>query len=366
MRIKDVKFQVFKRDLPVPADRLVVSGVSMEKIWTEGVLVRILTDEGIEGNGMNTGGRAMAEYLSNLKPALIGQDPLDREKIWQELWHLDRLMFLPQLALGSIDVALWDIGGKAAGLPIYKLLGAYRDKVRAYASSMGTPDVESCVQQALHYKNKGYTAYKIHAWGIADKDIEVCKAVREAVGHDIDLMLDAMGYSHEEALRVGRELEKLGFFWYEEPVLDYDIHGYKQLSRALDIPIVGTEVIPGSLYSAPEYIVTGAVDIIRGDVLFKGGITPVKKLAALAEAFGMNMEIHTNCNPLGNSAHMHVTCSIKNCEFYEVFVPEEYFSFGVKEDIRIDDEGYAHVPQKPGLGMEIDWNSIDKWTIATL
>ena len=366
MRISDVKFQVLKRDLPDRVEKFVVLGISMEKLWTEGVLVRILTDEGIEGNGITTGGRGMAEYLSILKPALLGQDPLDREKIWQELWHLDRLTFLPQLALGAIDVALWDIGGKAAKLPIYKLLGAYRDKVKAYASSMTLPNVEAYVQQALHYKSKGYTAYKIHAWGIPDKDVEVCKAVREAVGYDMDLMFDAMGYGHGEALRVGRELEKLSFYWYEEPVQDYDIHGYIQLSKALDIPVLGTEVIPGSIYSTPEYIVRGAVDIIRGDVLFKGGITAIKKMAALAEAFGMNMEIHTNCNPLGNAAHMHVTCSIKNCEFYEVFVPEEYFNFGVKEDIRIDDEGYAHVPQQPGLGMEIDWDSIDKWTITTL
>ena len=352
--------------MPVPAEKLVVSGVSMEKLWTEGVLVRILTDEGIEGNSLCSGGRGMAEYLTPLKPALLGQDPLDREKIWQELWRLDRLMFLPQHALGAIDVALWDIAGKAAKLPIYKLLGAYRDKVKAYASSMGLPNVEACVQQALHYKSKGYSAYKIHAWGIPDKDVELCKAVREAVGYDMDLMLDAMGYRHEDALRIGRELEKLSFYWFEEPVQDYDIHGYIQISRALDIPVLGIEVLPGSLYSAPEYIVRGAVDMIRGDVLFKGGITAVKKMAALAEAFGMNMEIHTNCNPLGNAAHMHVTCSIKNCEFYEVFVPEEYFNFGVKEDIRIDDEGYAHVPQQPGLGMEIDWDSIDKWTITTL
>lgn len=371
MKIVDVKIQVIKRDIPAPTGiGLRHEGISFMESLAEVPVVRILTDVGIEGNGfisLTASGVATAQYLSPLKPLLIGEDPLDRERLWHKLWSISRLLHLPQPALGAIDVALWDIGGKVANLPIYQLLGGYREKVRACASTMQLTSLDAYVEQALQCKEKGYTALKLHVEGIPERDLAVCRAVRKAVGDDMTLMHDPVGlYDHEQALMVGRELEELKFYWYEEPLPDTDIHGLTQLSNALDIPIAGLEDLPGNFYTVAEYITSGALDIIRGDVLLKGGITSLKKMAALAEAFGMKCEIHLSLSPVMNAANLHVACAIRNCDFYESFVPEEIFNFGVKKDIEIDKQGYAHVLKGPGLGMEIDWDYINKYTIATI
>ena len=353
MRIKDIKIQVISRD-PPPTEAVGprYGGISFLDELYEVPIVTIITDDGIEGHAFGSNGLALAHYLAKLRPLLVGEDPLDREKIWQKLWVQSRILFLPQTALGVIDVALWDIGGKAANLPIYKLLGAYRDKVKAYASSTQRPAPESYVQEALEVKARGFTAYKLHIPGIPGKDLEICRAVREAVGDDMLLMLDPVArYHREQALMVGREIEKLNFYWYEVPISDFDIDGLVELSRALDIPIAGLEVRPGNLYAVKEYLVRGAVDIVRSDVQFNGGITQLRKVAALAEAFGMRCEIHTNFNPLMNAANLHVTCSIKNCEFYEWWVPERLiWDFGVIESLTVDQEGYVHAPK--GRGSE--------------
>ena len=365
MKITDVKVQVIRRE--VSGGTLSHGGISFIKEHTEVPIFRIFTDEGIEGTSCGRSGLLLAQYLASLKPLLIGEDPLYIERIWQKLWQMDRVTHPPSPALGVVDVALWDIVGKAANLPIYQLLGAYRDKVKAYASSAQYPNVEAYVKQALECKARGFTAYKLHVSGIPSEDLAVCRAVREAVGDDMILMHDPVGlYDREQAMMVGRELEKLNFYWYEEPVSDFDIDGLIQLRNALDIPIVALETLPGNIYIRAQYIARGAVDIVRADVCNHGGITPLKKIASLAEAFGMKCEIHVCPNPWTDTANLHVICAIKNCEFYEWFVPDELLQFGVKENLKLDSEGYVHVPKGPGLGIEPDWEYIDSHTIQTL
>jgi len=331
-------------------------------------VISIITDEGIEGNSFGINGLALAHYLAKLRPLLLGEDPLYREKIWQKIWRYSRAVSLPQTAIGVIDVALWDIGGKAANLPIYKLLGAYRNKVKAYASSVQRPTLESYVQEALESKKRGFFGYKLHTPGIPSKDLEICRAVRDAVGNDMLLMLDPVArYDREQALAVGKEIEKLDFYWYEEPISDFDSDGLVQLCAALDIPIASLEGRPGNLYAVKDYLVRGAVDIVRSDAVANGGITQLRKVSILAEAFGMKCEIHTNHNPLMNAANLHVTCSIKNCEFYEWWLPEKLlWDFGVKESLKVDNEGYVHAPERPGLGIDVDWEYVNAHTIAVL
>jgi len=369
MKITDVKIRVIRRDAP-PSQEIGprYGGISFLNELYEVPIVTIATDEGIEGTSFGSNGLALAHYLAKLKPLLIGEDPLSRESIWQKIWEQSRILFLPQTALGAIDVALWDIGGKTANLPVYKLLGAYRKKVKAYASSTQRPSPESYVKEALELKGRGFAAYKLHIPGIPSKDLEVCRSVREAVGDDMVLMLDPVArYDRAQALMVGRELEKLNFYWYEEPISDFDIDGLAQLSQALDIPVAGLEVRPGNLYAVKEYLVRGAVDIVRSDVQFNGGITQLKKVASLAEAFGMRCEIHTSFNPIMNAANLHVACAIKNCEFYEWWVPERLiWDFGVKKSLSVDSQGYVSVPEGPGLGMEVDWEYVNAHLIATL
>jgi L-alanine-DL-glutamate epimerase-like enolase superfamily enzyme len=369
LQIKDVKIQVIRRDIPSSEEiGPKYDGLSFLRELYEVPVVSIITDAGVVGNSFGINGLALAHYLAKLRPLLLGEDPLYIEKIWQKMWKYSRAISLPQPVIGIIDVALWDICGKIANLPIYKLLGSYRDKVKVYASSVQRPTLESYVQEALASKKRGFFGYKLHTPGIPSKDVEICRAVRDAVGNDMLLMLDPVArYDREQALVVGKEIEKLNFYWYEEPISDFDSDGLIHLCAALDIPIASLENQPGNLYAVKDYLVRGAVDIVRSDVVNNGGITQLRKVSALAEAFGMKCEIHTNYNPLVNAANLHVACSIKNCEFYEWWLPEKLlWDFGVKESLKLDKGGYVHAPERPGLGIDVDWEYVDAHTFAAL
>jgi len=323
-------------------------------------VVRVIADDGTEGYAF--GSPDIAEpIINNIKPEIIGQDILAREWIWQRLWYLydyGRHRPFPLGAISAVDIALWDIAGKALGVPVYKLMGAYRDKIKIYASSWGKPSTQDYVDEVTTLKRQGITAYKIHPyWRIGEKDVEVCRAVRQAAGSDMKLMLDPAGhYSRQEAFWVGKELEKLDFYWFEEPIPDYDIEGLNWLREKLNVPICTTETSPMSMFSIPEYILRRAADIIRCDTWLTGGITPTKKVADLGNAFGVQCEIHASWFPTCSVANLHVECAIKNCEFYEFLWPE--WRYGLKGYPEPDAEGYLHVPQEPGLGIEIDWETL--------
>ncbi len=216
------------------------------------------------------------------------------------------------------------------------------------------------MQQAQEYRDLGYRAYKIHPWGDPARDVEAYRALRSELGDEMVLMSDPVaGYTQQQALRIGRELERQNYYWFEEPLSDYDIYGYQELCRALEIPIAGVESTPGGLFSTTQYLTQRAVDIVRSDVSWKGGVTGLMKTAALCEAFGVNCEVHTTTNALLDAANLHVSCAIRNCEYFEVLIPQEPFSFGVKNPIKIDAEGFVHVPEGPGLGAEIDFDVLD-------
>jgi len=260
-----------------------------------------------------------------------------------------------------VDVALWDIAGKAAGLPIHRLLGTCKDHVPAYASSAWLPSPEAYAEEALRFRSQGWTAYKMHPHGVPKEDVAICRAVREAVGEDMVLMLDAMwAYNYEEALKVGRAIEELDYFWYEDPLAKEDIYGYVKLHSKLDIPIMATEFAPGGLYGMAQWVVQGATDILRGDVAICGGITPLMKIANLAEAFRMKCEIHHGFNSLNNVANLHVTMAVPNCDYYEVFPASGANKYGLVSDIEVDDKGLVYAPEKPGLGYEIDWELVNR------
>jgi L-alanine-DL-glutamate epimerase-like enolase superfamily enzyme len=338
------------------------------------VLIRVLTDEGIEGNAFGWGvrsGEVTAKIVADvLKPAMVGEDPFDREKIWQKIRTLDRwLAFFPLYAQGPLDVALWDIAAKYSGLPLYKLLGGYRENVRAYATAAWSiPDIDSYKRQADEVLELGFTAYKMTAWGDPDYDIRLMREMRRHVGDDVDLMLDCVScYDHRTALKVGRAAEELGFYWFEEPLWDHDIHGLVKLCDALDIPVVCTETLPGANYSIAEYIVRGAADIVRADVCWKGGVTSVRKTMHLADCFGMNCEVHTSSHSYTDVANLHIVCAHKNVDFYEFLFPLEYYNdYGVTNPLRIEANGTVSVPQRPGLGLEIDWELLERTKVLEL
>lgn len=338
----------------------------------EFIVVSMKTDEGVEGHSFGFAGRgaemAGAIAASALKPFFVGKDPLARERHWQEFRMYDRWWnHVPIYAYGPFDICLWDIAAEVAGLPLYKLLGVYRDKVPVYASSYVLPTPEDYVRQALEVQGRRFHAYKLHPPGKLDFDIKAYRAVREAVGPEFKLMADPVAaYTYDQALRVGRELERLNYYWLEEPLFDVDFHNLRKLTAELDVPICGTEVLAGSHYSTAECIASGVVDIVRTDVSWKGGVTAVMKTAHLAESFGMRCEIHTAIYHPLEVVNLHCCCAVSNCEFFELLYPLSYGDLGMKAKLNIDAEGYAHPPETPGIGVDFDWDFIDNNTVKKL
>jgi L-alanine-DL-glutamate epimerase-like enolase superfamily enzyme len=333
-------------------------------------LLTIRTDDGVDGHAFL--GSAMRgahldgdSLIQQLKPIVMGQDPLERERLYQALWHKNRATTLR--AIGAMDVALWDIAGKAAGLPIHRLLGSYRDRVPAYASSAVLPSKEAYADEATKFKAEGWTAYKIHPPTDPTLDIEICRAVRRAVGDHHILMLDpTWAYQYPEALRVGKAIEELGYYWYEDPLADDDLYNYVKLKQQLSIPILATEYSPGGFTAFAPWLLARATDFLRGDVAVKGGITALVKSAHLAEAFHMNFEVHHGGNSLNNVANLHVIMAIKNCEFFEVLLPAAAQKYGLVEDIEVDRQGFVHAMNRPGLGASIDFALIERQKVAVL
>ena len=182
-------------------------------------LLRIHTDAGLEGHaflGAATNPASMdgPQLIRSLKPLLMGQDPLERERIHAATRLFSRM--ISYRTIGAMDVALWDLAGKIAGLPVHALMGTMRKSIMGYASSQVLPDIAAYAEQAQQFKADGWKAYKIHPPRVADQDIRVCEAVRKAVGDDFRLMLDpTWSYNYIDALRVGRAIEEMGFYWYE-------------------------------------------------------------------------------------------------------------------------------------------------------
>ena len=172
-------------------------------------------------------------------------------------------------------------------------------------------------------------------------------------------------YGYEDAVRVGRAIEELDFYWYEDPLVEEDLYSYVKLRQKLDIPIMSTEYAPGRYYGMTQWITQYATDILRGDVAVTGGITPLVRLCHLAEGFQMKCEIHHGGNSLNNVANLHVTMAVPNCEFFEYFPSTGGLMFGLVEDIDMSG-GAVHAPTGAGLGYEIDWDRIRAEQIGTL
>ena len=370
MKITDIEIRVCKHQESVMAKGEMRDVQSSDLQF---IMVKLSTDAGIDGISMGFAGMgaemAGAFAADSLKPFFLGKDALAREKHWHDFRRYDRFWHFPPIySYGPFDIGLWDIAGKIADLPLYKFLGHYREKVPTYVSSLFLDSPQDYADQVAEFKQQGFHGYKLHPPGEYYEALETYRLCREQVGDDphFKLMADPVTAHlyYDEALRMGRELEKLNYHWFEEPLYDVDFHGLRRLARDLDIPIAGTEVLAGSHYSTAECIASGVVDIVRSDVSWKGGVTALMKTAHLAESFGVRCEVHTAVYPALDIVNLHCCCAIANCEFFEALVPSTLMRLGVKNPIQIDAEGYAHPPQGAGLGIEWDWDFIDNATIA--
>lgn len=363
MRIVDVRTTCWRQPpIPIHAGRF---GATQDI-----VLVEVQTDTGLVGHGTarahgGQSGEGIAEaVVRSLKPLLVGQDAWHRERLWQRMVALEPAGYVPVFAISAVDVALWDLAGKAAGQPLYRLLGGRHAQLRGYASSAHLPDVDAYIEEARACIARGYTAYKIHPFGDANRDIALCTALREAVGPSVDLMLDpAKGYDRADALRVGRVLERLRFAWYEEPIAQGDITGYAELRAKLDVPLAGAETVPGHVQVVAQFLRADALDLVLCDVYWKAGVTGMLKTAALAEAHGVRVASHHGASPLMNVANLHVLCGATNATMIEMLVPEAGYEYGLRQYLRPDAAGFLAAPEAPGLGVELDRDFIERHTV---
>ena len=344
---------------------------------TQQTLVSIHNGQGIVGRCF---GSIPEPVLNGLvEPLLIGENPLYRERIWQALKERQRLNLgrLHDRILAVIDMALWDLAGQAAGQPVYQLLGGMRDSVPAYASTMCGDDLpggldtpQAYADFALACKARGYPAFKLHTWqppvsGAPDtaRDIAACRAVREAVGEAMPLMLDPYHfYTRAESLTLALALEELNYAWMEEPMDEHSMASYVWLCQNTLLPICGPETAEGKLQTRAEWVLAGAADILRGGVGDVGGITPLMKIAHLAEAFGMRMEVHG-----GGPGNLHVLCAMGiPGAFYERGLLHPFIDYDEVPPYLnslvdpMDEQGNVHISQEPGLGWDINWEYVEE------
>ena len=251
-----------------------------------------------------------------------------------------------------------DINGKITNQPIHRLLGTCKETVPVYSSTAFHETKEEYAEEALIFKNKGWTAHKIHPHGNPQFDIEISKAVREAVGGDMKLMLDSMwAYQYEDAIRVGRAIENLNFYWYEDPMRDggVSLFAHKQLKKMLKTPLLQGEHVH-LVEAHVDMAIAGATDFWRADPEYDGGITGVMKIANAAEGFGMDLELH-----IAGPAQRHCMASMRNSNFYEMGLVHPKLSNIANPPVykcdysdqleSIDSDGCVGLPQGPGLSL---------------
>ncbi len=341
-------------------------------------LLTITCDDGSEGHCLAPP-EAVRPYLINnfVKVVLLGEDPFAREKLFQGLLHWQRGSgaMLTDRTLAIVDLALWDLAGRKLGVPVYRLIGSYRDKVPAYGSTMcgdelpgGLATPEDYGRYAEWLVKRGYKAIKLHTWmkpvsfaPDPKMDVKACAAVREAVGPDMPLMIDAYhGYSRSDALWLGQQIQKLGFTWYEEPMNEFSISSYAWLAANLDIPVIGPETADGKHHMRAEWIKAGACDISRTGVHDVGGITPSLKIIHLAESFGMDCEIHGT-----GPGNLTLTAVQKNGRWYERGLLHPFIDYDIVPEYlhsradAMDADGFVQLPQSPGLGDDINFDYIN-------
>lgn len=384
-RITEVHAHYLRAELPEPFGWSVYTTPIRQA-----VLVEIQTDDGLIGwgeSGSGTLGRAGAVFIEDvLAPLAVGEDPFDLDRIAQKVGTtLDRAGWIGDFAVqawSGLEVALWDVMGKAVGRPVSQLLGGrVRERVLAYATGLyyqpTAADPSAARQEeAQGYVVAGYCAMKMKVGGLRpEDDLREVAAIRRAIGDDILLMADANGaYDSRTATLVGRGLEEQGVAWFEEPVQRGDLDGYVEVRRALSMPITGGEHL-GSLDAFREYVARRAVDVLQPDVANCGGLSAARRIAALAGAFHVRVLPHVWGTPLAVAAGLHFAATLPSAPPTVTPTPlaqEPIFEFDSTphpiRDAMLTDalrpkEGWLSVPSGPGLGVDVDPEIVARFAI---
>ncbi len=349
-------------------------------------IVQVFTDEGIVGIGecmTRLAPKALQAIIEDIAPILQGRDPRETEVLWELMYGImmnrghSRGFFIE--AVSGIDIALWDITGKARGVPVYQLLGGkQRDRIAAYASSLRFRGLETTLETARTFLERGFRSMKIKIGQNPhdpSDDLKLVKAIRQEVGDDITLMVDVNCGYHSDvatALRVGRQLEDLNIYWYEEPLSPEHIEGYSKLAETLDMPVAAGEAA-FTRYDFRDLIMRRAVDIIQPNACRTGGLSEVQKIAAISSAFHIPYAPHTgSCSAVALSVALHIATALPHFLTYEYMQsdwskdqPNPLRHELVQEPIEVFSDGHmAPPPDKPGLGIELNEDILLRYKMA--
>jgi L-alanine-DL-glutamate epimerase-like enolase superfamily enzyme len=330
----------------------------------------IETDDGVKGEYVGGMGLALSQMLY-LAPHLIGMNPFRREYYFDEFKRA--LRKYDRMGIGPLDIAIWDWTGKKLGCSVSDILGSHRTKVKAYASTyhgdhdgaLSTP--EHFASYAEYCYDQGFRAFKMHGWtdGNIEREIATILLLGERVGHKMALMYDAASHlqTFGDALLVGRACDKAGFYWFEDPYRDTGVsaHAHRKLREMIKTPLLIGEHVRG-LEQKYDFAANDGTDFIRVNPDYDLGITGAMKVAHMAEAMGLDVEVHS-----ASPAHRHCVAAFRNTNYYELGLvgpkSDTYRTTVYKCDYRdnfaaVDSDGYVHVPQGPGLGVVYDWDRI--------
>ena len=326
-------------------------------------ILRMDTDEGVTASIQVGDGEALASLTRRRLKKLVGEDPLLTERLWALMWEIDRIEELQMQHLGLIDLLAWDIKSRVANVPVYKMIGGIGNRIPAYASTVTWDSMDEYERHIKECMDEGFAAFKLHAWGDPKEDSRLCRNLRRWTGDDARLMFDgSAGWDYVTAIQFGAVLEECGFYWYEEPMREFDLGSYRKLAADLRIPILAAETSDGVHWNAASWIEMEALDMVRVSTFFKGGITGAMKIAHLAESHGMRAQVHG----MGIGA-AHLCGAIPNNDYYEQLVlsTEQIKNLKNLQSLPIV-EGYLRVPDQPGLGPEPDWKRLEKTAIAVV
>jgi L-rhamnonate dehydratase len=389
MKIKDIRTRVVRwsgKTVPLPPhfctnpmDLLELPEASMQTFTFHGwLVVEVFTDDGLVG----IGNAALAPQVTKqvidlyLKPLLIGRDPWDTEFLWQNMYRKTMAFGrkgIGMVAISAIDIALWDILGKSAKQPVYRLLGGRtKPRIPVYASRLYSVELSELEAEAKRYKKDGYRALKLRfGWGPTDgasgmqRNLALVRAVREAVGDGVDVMADAyMGWTLDYAKRMLPLLEPFNLRWLEEPVIPDDVHGYAELKSYGRIPIAGGEH-EFTAYGFRDLLEARALDYIQFDTNRVGGITQARKIAAMAEAYSIPVIPHA-----GQMHNYHIVMASLNSPMAEYFpvvdveVGNELFWYIFNGEPKAKD-GFIDLDESvPGLGLTINETALEKFEVV--
>lgn len=336
-----------------------------------GTVTEIITDQGISGiaPGLNPAS------INRMKSLLVGQDPFDNERLGHQMRYTNGAANNWR-DVGCIEIALWDIVGKVAQQPLYKLWGAQKDKVPAYASMIQLSTPEERAEQAIKIKAAGWQGMKIrlHHQKISE-DLRTIELVREAVGEDFTIMTDAnqaqssgiwqpgVQWDYSRALDTARELKDMNVYWIEEPLKRYDYAGLAELNRASDIMLAGGENNQG-VQEFMTLIEKATYDILQPEILVTEGIQGLRQVAALGLAHHKQVIPHHGGGQLGTIAQLHMIGTWPHCPWIEIMndppISPYTNGFAIFENAPIvDEQGFMAMPQGPGLGVSIDRSLIE-------